>query len=108
MSYTRLLQLQFGLYPIAISLIVRFREIGAGGGGWIRTIVGVSQQIYSLPPLATRAPLRSEWQIMRVENDFVKYFPFLTRNFFRCVAEPGVVGREPSDSTFPAPGLPAA
>ena len=31
-----------------------------GGGGWIRTIVGVSQQIYSLPPLATRAPLHSE------------------------------------------------
>ena len=27
-----------------------------GGQGWIRTIVGVSQQIYSLPPLATRAP----------------------------------------------------
>ena len=31
-----------------------------GGGGWIRTSVGVSQQIYSLPPLATRAPLRGE------------------------------------------------
>ncbi len=31
-----------------------------GGGGWIRTNVGVSQQIYSLPPLATRAPLREE------------------------------------------------
>ena len=30
----------------------------SGGGGWIRTTVGVSQQIYSLPPLATRAPLR--------------------------------------------------
>ena len=30
----------------------------SGGGGWIRTSVGVSQQIYSLPPLATRAPLR--------------------------------------------------
>lgn len=29
----------------------------SGGGGWIRTNVGVSQQIYSLPPLATRAPL---------------------------------------------------
>lgn len=29
-----------------------------GGGGWIRTSVGVSQQIYSLPPLATRAPLQ--------------------------------------------------
>src|SRR5690554_5535097 len=25
-----------------------------GGGGWIRTSVGVSQQIYSLPPLTTR------------------------------------------------------
>ena len=31
-----------------------------GGGGWIRTSVGVSQQIYSLPPLATRAPLHGE------------------------------------------------
>ena len=30
-----------------------------GGGDWIRTNVGVSQQIYSLPPLATRAPLRA-------------------------------------------------
>ena len=30
----------------------------SGGGGWIRTNVGVSQQIYSLPPLATRAPLQ--------------------------------------------------
>jgi hypothetical protein len=29
-----------------------------GGEGWIRTNVGVSQQIYSLPPLATRAPPR--------------------------------------------------
>ena len=29
-----------------------------GGGGRIRTYVGVSQQIYSLPPLATRAPLQ--------------------------------------------------
>src|SRR5215467_10940813 len=39
----------------------------AGGGGWIRTSVGVSQQIYSLPPLATRAPLHGgEPQIMFV------------------------------------------
>src|SRR5690606_12114996 len=30
----------------------------SGGGGWTRTNVGVSQQIYSLPPLATRAPLQ--------------------------------------------------
>ena len=49
-------------------------EQSLGGGGWIRTIVGVSQQIYSLPPLATRAPLRSEWQIMRTEMHFVKCF----------------------------------
>src|SRR5690606_30118427 len=30
----------------------------SGGGGWIRTNVGVSQQICSLPPLTTRAPLQ--------------------------------------------------
>lgn len=42
--------IQTGFFP--------YRKIG--GGGWIRTIVGVSQQIYSLPPLATRAPLRRE------------------------------------------------
>jgi hypothetical protein len=31
-----------------------------GGGGWIRTSVRVSGQIYSLLPLTTRPPLRSE------------------------------------------------
>jgi hypothetical protein len=31
----------------------------SGGGGWIRTTVGFRQQIYSLPPLTTRAPLQS-------------------------------------------------
>ena len=36
------------------------RTTFGGGGGWIRTSVGVSQQIYSLPPLATRAPLHAE------------------------------------------------
>ena len=46
-----------------------------GGGGWIRTSVGVSQQIYSLPPLATRAPLRGEpqsitaWRRASTAND---------------------------------------
>jgi hypothetical protein len=43
-----------------------------GGGGWIRTNVGVSQQIYSLPPLTTRAPLRGEPQIMVVQQRLVK------------------------------------
>ncbi|SIT52100.1 hypothetical protein BN2476_1840002 [Paraburkholderia piptadeniae] len=42
----------------------RFTALKSGGGGWIRTNVGVSQQIYSLPPLATRAPLRRELMIM--------------------------------------------
>ncbi len=32
---------------------------GFGGWGWVRTNVGASQQIYSLPPLATRAPTRN-------------------------------------------------
>ena len=39
-----------------------------GGGGWIRTSVGVSQQIYSLPPLATRALLR------RITNSSTGFF----------------------------------
>ena len=32
---------------------------GSGGGRWIRTTEGVSQQIYSLPPLAAWVSLRS-------------------------------------------------
>ena len=45
----------------------------SGGGGWIRTNVGVSQQIYSLPPLATRAPLRRERIIMTAAEHDVKH-----------------------------------
>jgi hypothetical protein len=30
-----------------------------GGGGWIRTNVGIRQRFYRPPPLASRAPLRS-------------------------------------------------
>lgn len=36
------------------------RNFARGGGGWIRTNVGVRQRIYSPSPLATRAPLRAE------------------------------------------------
>ena len=50
--------------------IARYR-FNSGGGGWIRTSVGVSQQIYSLPPLATRAPLRRELTIMRLSHILV-------------------------------------
>ena len=31
-------------------------NLEAGGGRWIRTTEGVSQQIYSLPPLTARVP----------------------------------------------------
>ena len=48
----------------------------AGGGGWIRTIVGVSQQIYSLPPLATRAPLRCERiELLPASRDLSRVIP---------------------------------
>ncbi|VVD30547.1 conserved protein of unknown function [Paraburkholderia dioscoreae] len=49
-----------------------YYNLHSGGGGWIRTNVGVSQQIYSLPPLATRAPLRRELMIMREQPTVVK------------------------------------
>ena len=41
-----------------------------GGGGWIRTSVGVNQQIYSLSPLATRTLLRKLFNYSR----FLPYF----------------------------------
>ncbi len=45
------------LHPHHPTLLLLALLDRTGGGGWIRTSVGVSQQIYSLPPLATRAPL---------------------------------------------------
>jgi hypothetical protein len=60
LNYSRLEPPSAGL-RIEASRLERFGPC-FGGGGWIRTNVGVSQQIYSLPPLATRAPLRSEPQ----------------------------------------------
>ena len=48
---------QAGLIPVCDLKQCAFTRF-AGGGDWIRTSVGVSQQIYSLPPLATRAPPR--------------------------------------------------
>ena len=49
LNYTRL--------NMSMQKILRLIIYNSGGGGWIRTTVGVSQQIYSLPPLTTRAPL---------------------------------------------------
>lgn len=53
----------------------------SGGGGWIRTNVGVSQQIYSLPPLATRAPLRREFAIMEMSPRLVNTCHALNTQF---------------------------
>ena len=43
-----------------------------GGGGRIRTFEGVSQQIYSLPPLTAREPLRTKPAIIAVFSHAVK------------------------------------
>src|SRR5579872_5412263 len=43
-----------------------------GGGGWIRTNVGVRQRIYSPSPLATRAPLRTAAAHIRQMGGSVK------------------------------------
>ena len=66
--------------------------LNSGGGGWIRTSVGVSQQIYSLPPLATRAPLRRELTIMRltplIVNTGTRFSPAYIGGFRRTGPRP--------------------
>ena len=70
LNYSRIVVMSLPLEPDLVTLHLLHNQCGHhdkrrakhtgsfGGGGWIRTSVGVSQQIYSLPPLATRAPLR--------------------------------------------------
>lgn len=53
-------------------------HLKGGGGSWIRTSVGVSQQIYSLPPLATRASLLRDLDCSRF---------FYRKNIFRYFLE---------------------
>ena len=60
------------LHPQGFMDSQQLLQLISGGGGWIRTNVGVSQQIYSLPPLATRAPLRRELMIMGEQPLVVK------------------------------------
>ena len=68
--------------------VTKQHTVLAGGGGWIRTSVGVSQQIYSLPPLATRAPLRrtSKYSTIILQKHFKP--PEITRPR-RCEAPNG-------------------
>ena len=57
-----------------------------GGGGWIRTSVRISGQIYSLLPLTTRPPLRGKpatvAQLCQISSNFRKLF----QAFFRRLA----------------------
>lgn len=62
--------------------------LNSGGEGWIRTNVGVSQQIYSLPPLATRAPLRRELAIMGPSSHPVKRSLMKSRDFEHWCSHP--------------------
>ena len=65
----------------------------SGGGGWIRTNVGVRQRIYSPPPLATRAPLRSQRARTKAKH------PSLSTNLSRkqaCGARGAPTGRRRS------------
>lgn len=59
----RVLPLNYSRKPCVCAHLLRckiFNHPKDGGEDWIRTSVGVSQQIYSLPPLATQAPLRED------------------------------------------------
>ena len=52
-----------GIEPVSLAwkakvLPLNYTRRGGGGGGRIRTYEGISQQIYSLPPLAAWVPLR--------------------------------------------------
>ncbi len=77
--------------PIPDSLL----QLNSGGGGWIRTNVGVSQQIYSLPPLATRAPLRRELMIMGEH-------PLSVKHFVRSRTHNALTYRESANAKTPA------
>ena len=59
--------------PLNYSRFVQLKPatLETGGGRWIRTTEGVSQQIYSLPPLAAWVSLRSEPVIFARLPDFV-------------------------------------
>ena len=46
--------------PLNYSRLSYLPRHSIGGGRWIRTSEGVSQQIYSLPPLAAWVPLRGQ------------------------------------------------
>ena len=46
-----------------------------GGGGRIRTYEGISQQIYSLPPLAAWVPLRGISRLLSIQTAGVSTAP---------------------------------
>ena len=46
-------------YPAGATMPLRYAQTRFGGQARIRTLEDISQQIYSLPPLATWVPARS-------------------------------------------------
>ena len=53
-----------------------------GGQGWVRTNVGVSQKIYSLPPLTARAP--THFHPFR-RAAIIDYVQRLASKFYSCL-----------------------
>jgi hypothetical protein len=64
-----------------------------GGGGWIRTSVRVSGQIYSLLPLTTRPPLRGK--PATIAQHFRRANSFL-HSVAKAATKPGIHGRSRS------------
>src|SRR5436190_9496658 len=63
------------------------RRRGAGGGGRIRTYVGIRRQIYSLLPLTTRPPLRDRVPPGTAAARANKRFPLVCQHAeLRCEA----------------------
>ena len=60
------------LLPLGDLVFLNRYSKKSGGGRWIRTTEGMSQQIYSLPPLAAWVSLHTEPRILLSAGRLVK------------------------------------
>ncbi len=67
------------------------RKTNFGGGRWIRTTEGMSQQIYSLPPLAAWVSLRNSVQLPAETRKTGTYTGSRSINNLSVRAEPHIV-----------------